>query len=130
VRGYRARAPSCPECGEALAPQLVAGTVVDLCDGCGGMWADWFDGELPVLARARPPWVRRGVRRLGHAACPRCCVELVSDAVAGADVLRCEECQGTFVPFLALGPVSQTGRGHRAPWWQRLYDRLMDALDD
>jgi hypothetical protein len=106
---------------------------VDLCDACGGLWVDWFDGEVRVVATetlrmnesaqsSRPegaasvPTSRNEPAAAG--ACPRCTRQLVAErymltaevasrrvegkvslipAATGAELLRCEECMGSFV---------------------------------
>ena len=37
----------CPKCGTPLQEELLAGTTVDICPGCHGVWLD--DGELAKL---------------------------------------------------------------------------------
>src|SRR6185369_3575961 len=95
---------------------------VEACDSCGGLWVDWFDGELQSLAvEAEAARVERGapppaVRLVGPAetrahesTCPHCTRALVqelfrfSDAiddelVPGVELLRCPECVGSFIP--------------------------------
>lgn len=102
---------------------------VDLCDACGGLWIDWFDGEVRTVATAtlkasdsaqpsRPeaPSSRNEPAAVG--ACPRCTRQLVAEryaitaevasrrvegkvslipAATGAELMRCEECMGSFV---------------------------------
>lgn len=64
---------------------------VDVCDPCGGIWVDWFDGEVRAIAsetlRASdpgPPLAADAAKPSGRAnevaasgACPRCTRQLV-----------------------------------------------------
>ena len=99
--------------------EAVPSAEIDVCDPCGGLWVDWFDGEVHTLAaeaeaarvdRGEPP-PRVGARRArdGAGTCPRCQRPLTpelyrfSDAsddelVTGVELLRCSECAGSFVP--------------------------------
>jgi hypothetical protein len=109
---------------------------VDFCDACGGMWIDWFDGEVravatetlrisdpgPAPAGSEPKVATATPRNEATAvgACPRCSptrqlaaeryamtAEVASRRVdgrismvagmTGAELLRCEECLGSFV---------------------------------
>jgi Zn-finger nucleic acid-binding protein len=71
------------------------------CETCGGIWFDWFDGELTSLARraravgpqARPP----DEARVRERTCPRCLDPLEADTVHDIQVLRCGSCAGVFV---------------------------------
>jgi len=42
-----ARSITCPGCGENMSQNEVGGAVVDICDGCGGVWLD--GGEIQAL---------------------------------------------------------------------------------
>jgi Zn-finger nucleic acid-binding protein len=89
-----------------------------LCDRCEGLWLDWFDGEVHVIAasqeaarveRGTPLPQRSSLPPLGSAPCPRCTmplgVELYrfpdatdDELITGVELLRCPECAGAFVP--------------------------------
>jgi Zn-finger nucleic acid-binding protein len=118
-----------------------AGCEVDVCGACGGIWVDWFDGEVRAIAAET---LRAGADASGSArsetdgvdasseprsrpsrnepaaigACPRCNRQLVSERYevktevesarvegrtsvvtgkTGAELLRCEDCMGSFV---------------------------------
>jgi Zn-finger nucleic acid-binding protein len=95
---------------------------VDVCDACGGMWVDWFDGELHALAveaemarvergtpLPQPPLDPNAAARAHAKHCPRCSQLLgaelyrFADArddelVAGVELFRCSDCAGAFVP--------------------------------
>ncbi len=137
---------------------------VDVCTACGGMWLDWFDGEVKRVATAvlatepdrisRPSPSTSSLRNEAFAtgACPRCTRQLTIERyvvkadvggradgprtsvsqTTGADLLRCEECAGVFVPRASAGllatlpadeeppPSSTTGPGVLEPLpWQR-----------
>jgi hypothetical protein len=106
---------------------------VDVCDACGGVWVDWFDGELRAIAaetqkvrdegRTSAPGSAAGDKSIPNeaaalGACPRCTRQLVPEryelkaevasarvegrtsvvgARTGAELLRCEDCMGSFV---------------------------------
>lgn len=108
---------------------------VDICDACGGLWVDWFDGEVRAIATetlrvseplldAQAPKADEEKKRpsrneaIAIGACPRCTKQLVTERYAirsevasarvegrtsviagktGAELLRCEECMGSFV---------------------------------
>ncbi|MCC6558725.1 MAG: zf-TFIIB domain-containing protein [Polyangiaceae bacterium] len=104
---YREQALRCPGCGVWLEPQPVDASTVDLCPSCGGVWIDWFDGELRAMAkeatRAAPrPEGESGAA--GDSACPRCRAALQPERYLGtpAAVLRCGDCAGAFVPRESL----------------------------
>lgn len=52
IGGYKGVAIRCPGCGEPMRQHNLeeAKAEVDVCDACGGMWVDWFDGEVRVIA--------------------------------------------------------------------------------
>jgi hypothetical protein len=101
---------------------------VDVCDRCGGLWVDWFDGEVRAItaeaqrtrqsspALESPLSSRNEAEAIG--ACPRCHKQLVPEHYevqaeipsrrdldkpsfvpgrTGAQLLRCEDCMGSFV---------------------------------
>jgi Zn-finger nucleic acid-binding protein len=112
---------------------------VDVCDSCGGLWVDWFDGEVRAIAtetlRVSEPHLdvapgdkdkdkdapkKKPARNeaIAIGACPRCTQQLITERYAitaaissariegrtsvvagktGAELLRCEECMGSFV---------------------------------
>lgn len=107
-----------------MSREAVAGAEADLCATCGGIWIDWFDGDVRAVARTvivegitgrrgDPDSLRSEARAIG--ACPRCARQLVSERYVaktmarsgaavvrtatdtGAELLRCEECAGAFV---------------------------------
>jgi Zn-finger nucleic acid-binding protein len=88
-----------------------ASAEVDVCDACGGIWLDWFDGEFRALATETlrvssadltADASRKSSEPEAVGACPRDHRQLVPErfAVPGqspAELLRCEECMGAFV---------------------------------
>lgn len=104
-----------------MRSQPIPSAEIDICDACGGLWVDWFDGEIHTLAaeaeeaRERGGWGPRtatsGAAGSGQCSghCPRCrrplSAELhrFSDAregelVDGVELFRCPDCAGSFVP--------------------------------
>jgi Zn-finger nucleic acid-binding protein len=110
---HRGIALRCPGCAQAMsAVELAeASAEVDVCDACGGMWLDWFDGEVRALAtetlRVSSPDLAADASRKSSepdalGACPRDHKQLVPERFvvpgqATAELLRCEECMGAFV---------------------------------
>ena len=115
---YRGVTVRCPACAEVMRCESVPSAEIDVCDACGGLWVDWFDGEVHTLAaEAEAARVDRGTPlpgiaaqpRGGSGACPRCLRALspelyrFADAsedelVSGVELFRCSECAGSFVP--------------------------------
>src|SRR5262245_9021834 len=111
--GYRGTAIRCPGCAEMMTQQALEECEVDTCGACGGIWIDWFDGEVRQVTAealiASPPPPKSDAERksrneaIAVGACPRCTRQLVSERykldeqVTGADLLRCEDCLGVFV---------------------------------
>jgi Zn-finger nucleic acid-binding protein len=50
--GYRGVAIRCPGCAAPMRQLNLeeAAAEVDVCDACGGLWVDWFDGEVRAIA--------------------------------------------------------------------------------
>jgi len=74
--------------------------MVDVCAQCGGVWVDWFDGELFALCKKLASTVAWRAEVEGGAArqmCPRCLVELKSELWNGHAVMRCVECSGAWL---------------------------------
>lgn len=120
---YRSLAIRCPGCASSMRTDALAEAEVDVCDGCGGLWVDWFDGEVRAVAAetlalstaaeaAAVPVAPN--ERAAAGACPRCTKQLVAEAYRvpttsdaaplassapadAVDLMRCEECFGVFV---------------------------------
>jgi Zn-finger nucleic acid-binding protein len=107
---YRETALTCPACGEALDPAKVGDAIIDVCPACGGLWVDWFDGDLVQMVRGAPhvPDAARVLDRPGRWECPRCHRGLEEESYQGttADVRRCADCAGVFVPKTSIGAVA------------------------
>ena len=133
VGGYRGAAVRCPGCAEPMTVEVLAEAEFDVCASCGGMWVDWFDGEVKRVATAvlktetarasRPSMPTSSLRNEAFAtgACPRCTRQLAVEryvvkaevgargdrtsiaTATGADLLRCEECAGVFVSRTSAG---------------------------
>ena len=109
MTAYRGSAPACPTCHEALTPFQIdeLSALVDLCGRCGGVWIDWEDGDFTELAREVPPAPVREMPRSGPASCPRCHRPLVVEVFQDtAEVLRCGECSGAFLPYASIGKIA------------------------
>ncbi len=114
---YRGLTVRCSGCAEVMRREPISSAEIEICDACGGLWVDWFDGDVHSVA-AEAQAMREHVG--GHpgreaepprpsGACPRCLLALrpeeyrFSDAregelVDGVELLRCPECAGCFVP--------------------------------
>ncbi|APR84815.1 Hypothetical protein A7982_10164 [Minicystis rosea] len=92
-----------------LTPQQVGEAIIDVCPGCGGIWVDWFDGELGAMVRGAPSTARSGPRgKGGSGACPRCHCALSADRYLDApeEIRRCGDCAGAFVPREAAHAIA------------------------
>jgi Zn-finger nucleic acid-binding protein len=135
VTAYRESTPLCPACHEPLEAHTVegAGAMIDLCARCGGVWLDWEDGDFTELAREVPPAVAREIPRSGPGVCPRCNrplhVEVFRDT---AELLRCGECAGAFVPYASIGKIAGStpaeAREENEPGEEGLWMRMARAL--
>lgn len=111
---YRGVTVRCPGCAAPMRCEAVPSAEIDVCDACGGLWVDWFDGDVHTVA-AEAEAARAGVPAPvpapagGSGACPRCARALqlemyrFTDAterelITGVELLRCPECAGSFVP--------------------------------
>jgi Zn-finger nucleic acid-binding protein len=137
VTAYRVSTPLCPVCREALEQQTIgaASAIVDLCAKCGGVWIDWEDGDLTALAREVPATAGRELPRSGPGACPRCNRPLGIELFLGvAEVLRCGDCAGAFLPYPSIGKVAASTpadeRDERGEdgFWKRVSGRLRALL--
>ena len=123
---YREAALACPACAAVLVPRQVGEAIIDVCPGCGGIWVDWFDGELSAMVRGAPSAVRSGPRGTGGSgACPRCHCALAADCHLDSqeEIRRCGDCAGAFVPREAAHAIAGLNpeRGEAEPGrWGRL----------
>lgn len=139
---YRGTTVRCPGCGEPMRRDSVPSAEIDVCDACGALWLDWFDGEVHTLAteaeaaridRGGPPVGRRASLTGGGGACPRCRKPLVpelypffdasdDELVAGVELFRCSECAGSLVPRSSAHLLLDR---HRAPRRPTLWEALV-----
>lgn len=137
-----------------MTQQALEECEVDVCSACGGLWVDWFDGEVRLVTTealgkgATPPTSADRPSRneaVAIGACPRCTRQLVAERykldgqATGADLLRCEDCLGVFVgkssaEMLAALPPDDEPPPSEAPEvldplpWQRFLMILKRAL--
>ncbi|MEZ4226164.1 MAG: zf-TFIIB domain-containing protein [Polyangiaceae bacterium] len=130
---YRSGVLRCPACAGAMQEQRFASVGLDVCDDCGGVWIEWFDGDPASVARVVPS--RRGIpgQQLSERKCPSCRVALdrvrYPDVSDGAEVARCGECAGTFVAanqvaVLARAPEPDAQPQEEEHFFRALLDRL------
>lgn len=110
---YREAALICPACADTMDPHGSGGAVIDVCPGCGGLWVDWFDGDLVDMVRGAPPAEGAPPRQAGGSACPRCNLPLAAERFldSGAEILRCGDCSGAFVPRDAARAITEAPHG-------------------
>ena len=109
---YRGQIAACPDCLTPMRIEVVPSAEIDVCDACGGLWLDWFDGE-PHAVAAEVEEVRSGTPippiNTSEKHCPRCTKVLAPELlrwldardeewVTGVEVFRCGECAGSFIP--------------------------------
>ena len=115
---YRSAVLRCPACRGLLRTEPTSAAQAQVCDGCDGLWIDWFEGEVSAIAveseaarveRGMPLPGRAVARAAGTRTCPHCTRALVAelyrftdatadDLITGVELLRCPECAGAFVP--------------------------------
>ncbi len=105
---YRQRLRPCPACRSPMAelPVPTGGqepTTVDVCESCGGMYLDYFDGEPSAIARALIGELKEtGLQRPPLEEPPRCpgcsrdmnLLEYLEDD--GPPLYRCSGCLAVF----------------------------------
>jgi Zn-finger nucleic acid-binding protein len=108
VTAYREASLGCSGCDAPLEPKEVEGAATDVCAACGGIWIDWFDGDLVQLVRGAPPVEATGASRNGTGACPRCHRPLARERYldSRAEILRCADCAGAFVPRSSVQAIA------------------------
>ncbi|CAN5924579.1 hypothetical protein BH11MYX4_BH11MYX4_66890 [soil metagenome] len=115
---YRGGVIRCPWCGDLMRAEPTRTSEPQVCDGCDGLWIDWFEGEVSAIAvekeaarvqRGTPLPSRPSRPPAGTGACPHCARALVAELyrfadakddelITGVELLRCPECAGAFVP--------------------------------
>lgn len=114
--GYREQLLRCPGCSTGLDEVPVDGAMIDVCPRCGAIWVDWFDGELSAISRGAPRPAPSGGGQ-GELACPRCRTALTDERYPGstADLLRCGDCGGAFVPHAAIQALAEAQPREETP---------------
>jgi Zn-finger nucleic acid-binding protein len=114
---YREHALPCPGCGGVLAPETVGEAVIDVCPACGGIWVDWFDGDLDEMVRGAPTAAAGRGEGAGKGECPRCSLPLADERYleGRTEIQRCGECAGAFVPRDAAKAIVEGGSAPPAP---------------
>ncbi len=107
----------CPGCQTAAMRQLSLpsrdGPVeVELCDGCGCFYVEFFDGELTRLARALVPFLHPREQRSrppGEPRCPDCDVPFTLQPYAERELLlrRCPSCLSAFLTSEEVGSLAR-----------------------
>lgn len=128
---YRDQQLACPACATWLDPTHAGESIIDVCPTCGGVWVDWFDGELATMARSAPN--RRPAKvehSSGDSACPRCRSPLASERYLDTrvDIFRCGDCAGAFVPFSSIDAVVNATPPSDPRLQRSVLSRLVDAL--
>jgi len=89
---------------------VVAGTELDVCDACGCVYFEYFDGEPGALARSLRPLLKPratpAIDRLSG--CPECGGELALRSYLddGPQLYRCTACLGVFATPGMLGALA------------------------
>ena len=106
---YRESPARCPACALDMEQVPVEGETIDACPACGGVWLDWYDGDVATLVAqvSAPAPPAPGDAPTGARTCPRCQIGMAVDDSHGAEarVWRCRMCAGTFVPRAAFDGV-------------------------
>lgn len=131
-KAYRDGSLPCPGCSELLVATSAGGAVIDLCPGCAGVWVDWDDGELSEMIKSAPE-ARTPARSsaAGSSTCPRCRAPLTREryGTSEAEILRCAECIGAFVPHASIGLLLVGAAPTTAPSAEKgFFERLLDRL--
>lgn len=143
---YRGGTARCPSCGEPMQTEPLSRAEVDVCPACGGMWVDWFDGDLEAIAIeaergrvARGTPLPRALRQPVATRCPRCSQALSAELyrfgdarddelVSGVEVFRCADCAGAFVPRSAAHLLlDRTKQAPTMTLWELIWDG--DVID-
>ncbi len=133
---YRGRLRACPSCKspmQQVAMERAKGQgAVDLCDQCGGVFLEFFDGEPVDLSRGVVEHVKRFAVASGpgdqlDGVCPDCQKSMVVQRYLeqGPRIARCDGCMAIFatseqVRALASFRFTQDG----SSWFERLVAQL------
>src|SRR5262245_33382156 len=124
----------CPACGAVMLAQAIEQAIIDVCDECGGVWADAEDGNIATIAtQARVPEHVDEVTAELPTTCPRCARRLAPWTADNVTLDRCRRCGGTFIPRVAIdaamwllpdaGEPPPTGLEGLAGWVKRILGR-------
>lgn len=132
---YRARLRTCPACSSAMRQvalrKLKARSSIDLCDRCGGVFLEFFDGEPAHLSRE----IREHLEhhhtplRVGGVpfACPDC--ERLMDVHPyldeGPSIARCNRCMALFATPEQVRALANFHFIQDPPSW---FERLLGLL--
>jgi Zn-finger nucleic acid-binding protein len=101
-----------------MQEQPVDGEMVDVCEGCGGVWIDPSDGDIGDIAtKVRVPETADADDPDSSLArtCPRCAERLGPITVRDVRLYRCLTCRGTFVPRVMLDAAMWIHQDDEAP---------------
>jgi Zn-finger nucleic acid-binding protein len=120
-------------CPATLEPQQVDDAVIDLCPACGGLWIDWFDGDLVDLTKRAPSdpgSPSQPSARAAAGACPRCRRPLDRERFIATvpEIHRCSECVGAFVTRDARDAILEHRDDDAEPIEDGAFARLIAAL--
>jgi Zn-finger nucleic acid-binding protein len=117
-----------------MLAQAIEQAIIDVCDECGGVWADAEDGDIATIATQAHVPEHADEAEAGLAtACPRCARRLAPWTAGSVTLDRCGGCGGTFIPRGAIdaamwlppdaGDSPPTGLDGLAGWVRRLLGR-------
>ncbi len=108
---------------------------VDVCDGCGSVFLDYFDGEPGAVARSLETAGRfkPGVAVSPTKGCPECRADLVLTPYldeGGPDIYRCGRCGGAFLLPVQLGAIAdyRPAKKDRRGKLEQLVDAVVDSF--
>jgi Zn-finger nucleic acid-binding protein len=107
----------CPACGTLMDSQAIERAVIDVCESCGGVWADLEDGDLGTVAtQAHVPDTTSQDSPPSATACPRCETQLLPVGNVGdVALVGCQKCGGTFLPRASIDAAMWLPPGAGAP---------------
>jgi Zn-finger nucleic acid-binding protein len=106
---------------------------VDVCDGCGSVFLDYFDGEPGAVARSleEAGRFRPSVAGAPVKGCPDCRVDLTLTPyleAGGPEIYRCGGCGGAFLLPVQLGAIADYRTASKKK--RSRLELLMDAVLD
>jgi Zn-finger nucleic acid-binding protein len=86
-----------------MQSQAIEQALIDVCEECGGVWADPEDGDLATVAtQAHVPEPPDDPPSPPSTTCPRCAGQLAPWVADGVSLARCDACGGTFLPRASI----------------------------